>query len=246
MFPLRDLNPTRITPLLTIAVAGANIVVFFGWQPFGDVAEATAFVYERAAIACELLRGEPLTLREIVSGVCSEGATGPVAFPEKQLWLSVLVSLFLHGGIAHVLGNMWFLWIFGNNVEEAFGHLGYALLYLAGGVAATAVFVLMHPVSTVPLVGASGAVAAVLGAYFVLYPTHWILTLIVFYVVPVPAVVFLGVWFAGQFAVADVGVAWEAHVGGFVFGASMALVLRQPLLRRVQRLHGGSLAVRRR
>jgi membrane associated rhomboid family serine protease len=245
MFPLRDLNPTRVTPLLTIAVVAVNLVVFFGWQPFGDLPEEVTFLYERAAIACEIARGEPLGIPELASGRCLADAPGPAAFPEKQVALSVLVSMFLHGGLLHLLGNMWFLWIFGNNVEEAFGHLWYPVLYVSGGVAATLAYVAMNPGSTVPLVGASGAIAAVLGSYFVLYPGHWILTLVFLYVIPVPALLFLGLWFLGQFAIADPRVAWEAHAAGFLFGAAATIVLRGPLLDRVRRLHGRGRAVSR-
>ena len=145
--------------------------------------------------------------------------------------------MFLHGGLFHVLSNMWFLFIFGNNVEEAFGPLSYLLLYLVAGILATIGFALSNPESAVPLVGASGAVAGVLGAYAVLFPRHQILTLFGFFFVPVSALFFLGFWFFGQFFVGDVSVAWEAHVVGFVAGALIAAVLRRPLLRRVKALH---------
>ena len=115
MFPIRDLNPTRVTPLVTLAVIAANMLVFLLWQPQGDGGEE--FLYRRAAIACELTTGEPLTNTEIISGECSEVSDGRVIFPEKQVMLSGIVSMFLHGGLLHLLGNMWFLWIFGNNVD---------------------------------------------------------------------------------------------------------------------------------
>ena len=107
--------------------------------------------------------------------------------------------MFLHGSVAHVLFNMWFLWIFGNNVEEAFGHLRYLFFYVAGGVAATAAFVALNPNSTAPLVGASGAIAAMLGAYAVLFPRHKVLSLLGWFILPVPAALFLGIWFVVQF-----------------------------------------------
>jgi membrane associated rhomboid family serine protease len=241
VFPIRDLNPTRITPVLTLLVIVANVVVFFLFQPMTP-REGVTFSLQHAAIACELTTGEPLTSAEFLSGRCETASRGAPIFPEKRLALSVLVSLFLHGGLLHLLGNMWFLWVFGNNVEEAFGHVGYALLYLVGGVAATLAFVVAHPAATDPLVGASGAIAAVLGAYLVLYPGHLVLSVVFITLIPVPAALFLGIWFLGQFAVADPGVAWEAHVGGFVVGVLVALVLRQLLLARVRRLHGPAYA----
>src|SRR5690606_29238973 len=149
------------------------------------------FAYEYAAISCEVTTGEPLSVDEITSGRCVDGPEAPL-FPGKNVWLSVLVSMFLHAGVFHVLGNMWFLWVFGNNVEEAFGRVGYLLLYLVTGLVATAGFVLGNPDTTVPLVGASGAIAGVLGAYLVLFPAHRVLSWFLFLIVPVPAVIFLG------------------------------------------------------
>jgi membrane associated rhomboid family serine protease len=141
--------------------------------------------------------------------------------------------MFLHGDLAHLLFNMWSLWIFGNNVEEAFGHLRYLLLYLVGGVVATFAFVVMNPDSTVPLVGASGAIAAALGAYAVLFPGHRVLTLLGWILIPLPAIIFLAFWFFAQFGLGGTNTAWEAHVGGFLFGLVLALLFRRSLLRRV-------------
>ena len=230
MLPIRDVNPTRIRPLVTWAIIALNAYVFFVVQP-QDIDAATEFAYERAAIACELTTGEPLTLDEINSERCRDDDGAPF-FPAKNVWLSGLVSMFLHGGIAHILFNMWSLWIFGNNVEEAFGHLGYLAFYTAAGVAATVGFVVVNPDLTVPLIGASGAIAGVMGAYLVLFPRHLVLSIIIFRVVAIPAVVFLGFWFFSQFFFGSEGVAWEAHVAGFVFGALVALPFRDRLLGR--------------
>jgi membrane associated rhomboid family serine protease len=230
LLPIRDVNPTRIRPLVTWAVIAVNAFVFFYIQP-QDAEEATEFAYERAAIACELTTGEPLSLEEITSDRCLDGAEAPF-FRGKNVWFSGLVSMFLHGSIAHILFNMWSLWIFGNNVEEAFGHLGYLLFYVAAGIAATVGFVAVNPDLTVPLIGASGAIAGVMGAYLVLFPKHLVLSLILFRVVAIPAVVFLGFWFFSQFLFEVEGVAWEAHVAGFVFGAIVALPFREKLLTR--------------
>jgi membrane associated rhomboid family serine protease len=132
---------------------------------------------------------------------------------------------------------MWFLWIFGNNVEEAYGNLGYLAIYVASGLVATAAFVVANPDAVDPLVGASGAIAGILGAYLVLFPTHKVLSLFFVFFVPIPAVLFLGLWFASQFGIQDSSVAWEAHVGGFLFGVLLTLPLRSFLLRRVDALH---------
>ena len=244
MLPLRDVNPTRIRPLVTLAVIAVNVLVFFVLQPSAEEPGASGlpgisfesaadeFAYENAAIACELTTGAPLDATEIVEGRCAERALGPTVFPDKSIWLSVGISMFLHGGLAHILFNMWSLWIFGNNVEEAYGHAGFVLFYLASGIAATAGFVVVNPDLTVPLVGASGAIAGVMGAYLVLFPRHLVLTIIFFFITAIPAVVFLGFWFLSQFAIAgqESGIAWEAHVVGFVFGALVTLPFRSRLL----------------
>ncbi|MGH8915242.1 MAG: rhomboid family intramembrane serine protease [Acidimicrobiia bacterium] len=236
MLPIRDLNPTRVTPVVTLILIAANVLVFFLIQGRGTTEDQEAFVYERAAIACEITTGAPLGVDEILADRCLPGAQAPI-FPDKNVFVALLTSMFLHGGTAHVLFNMWFLWIFGNNVEDAFGHIGYLLLYLLGGLAATAAFILMNPESTVPLVGASGAIAVAMGSYAVLFPGHKVLSFVGWFLLPVPAILFLVIWFVAQFAVGEGGVAWEAHVGGFVFGAVVTLLLRSRLLRRVGALH---------
>ncbi|MEX1037968.1 MAG: rhomboid family intramembrane serine protease [Acidimicrobiia bacterium] len=232
MLPIRDANPTRITPWVTVLLIAACVYTFFAFQSQSSPAEGVEFLYQRAAISCEILSGEPLTLREINQDVCESGGDTAV-FPDKQPLLSILTSMFLHGNLAHLLFNMWSLWIFGNNVEEAFGHFRYILLYVVGGVVATFAFVLVNADSTIPLVGASGAIAAALGAYAVLFPAHRILTLVGWFLIPLPAALFLGFWFFAQFGLGGTNTAWEAHVGGFVFGLVVALVFRRSLLRRV-------------
>jgi membrane associated rhomboid family serine protease len=229
---LRDLNPTRITPVVTLILVVVNLVVFFLIQGRGTPDEQQALVYERAAISCEVTTGSPLSLEEIASGVCLAGSQDPV-FPDKNVLLALVTSMFLHGSIGHVLFNMWFLWIFGNNVEEAYGHFGYLLVYLLGGLVATGAYVVMNPEATVPLVGASGAIAVAMGAYAVLFPGHRVLSFVGWFLIPVPAALFLAFWFVAQFGLGGTGVAWEAHAGGFVFGAVVSLLFRSRLMRRV-------------
>jgi membrane associated rhomboid family serine protease len=238
VFPIRDLNPTRLFPIVTLALIAANVAVFLLWQPASGTENEVRFLYENAAIACEVTTNQPLSAFEIQSGRCVEGSNDDVIFPDKQVRASVLVSMFLHGGPLHLLGNMWFLWLFGNNVEEAYGRLRYLATYIAAGIAATLAFVLLRPHETTPLVGASGAIAGVLGAYLVLFPNRWVISLVFITLLPVPAALFLGLWFVLQFAVPEAGVAWEAHVAGFIFGAALTALFRAPLLGRVRRLHG--------
>ena len=233
MLPIRDINPTRVRPFVTWALIAACVVVYFGVQPSGGTSEEAEFLYERAAVACEITTGEPLEYAEYAGDVCRDSRGDPM-FPEKNVWLAAGVSMFLHGGFLHLLFNMWSLWIFGNNVEEAFGGIGYLALYAAAGLAATVGFALLNADSTVPLIGASGAIAGIMGAYVVLFPRHLVLTLVVFWVVAIPAMFFLGLWFLGQFFMgADSGVAWQAHVAGFLFGMLVTLPFRRRLLSRI-------------
>jgi membrane associated rhomboid family serine protease len=229
VFPIRDLNPTRITPVLTLLVIVANVVVFFLFQPMTP-REGVTFSLQHAAIACELTTGEPLTSAEFLSGRCETASRGAPIFPEKRLALSVLVSLFLHGGLLHLLGNMWFLWVFGNNVEDELGRVRFLLFYVACGIAAALAQTLLSAAAgdvLVPMVGASGAIAGVLAAYMVFFPHARVLTaipiLIVIRLVYLPAGFFIGAWFVLQLLQALLGgtgsgVAFFAHVGGFVFG----------------------------
>jgi membrane associated rhomboid family serine protease len=239
LLPIRDINPTAIRPLINWGLILLCTAIYFLVQP-QEIDDGNRFVYRHAAIACEITTGVPLDLDEIRSGVCREGSDGTMVFPEKSIWQSILNSIFLHGSIAHLLFNMWSLWIFGNNIEEAFGHVGYLIFFVATGIAATIGFVMINPTLTIPLVGASGAIAGVMGAYVVLFPTHRVLTLIFFRIVAIRAVWFLGIWFFSQFLMAseESNIAWEAHVAGFLAGAIIALPFREALLART--LEGAS------
>ena len=173
--------------------------------------------------------------------------------PAAFSWVTVLTSMFLHGGIMHVAGNMLYLWIFGDNVEDRMGHGRFLVFYLLCGTAAALAQTITQPDSVVPMVGASGAIAGVMGAYFVLYPKSRIVTLVplffIFQVVEVPAILFLGIWFLMQFvnglgSIVTVaagqsagGIAFWAHVAGFVAGISGVVVFRRPERQRVEWWH---------
>jgi membrane associated rhomboid family serine protease len=235
LLPIRDVNPTRARPIVTWFLIAACAVVFFLVQPPGGSAREARFLYRQAAIPCELTSGRPLSMMEVNQGSCGSWPSQVPVFPDKNVWLAVGVSMFLHAGIAHLVFNMWSLWIFGNNVEEAFGVAGFVIFYAAAGVISAAGFALLNPHLAVPLVGASGAIAGVMGAYLVLFPRHLVLTLVIFRVVALPSILFLGIWLASQFLLVDQasGVAWEAHVVGFAFGALIALMFRRRLLANV-------------
>jgi membrane associated rhomboid family serine protease len=244
VIPLKDDNPTNSPAVVTLLIIAACVVVYFLIQPAGqgtvqrqsvDVAtKETLFDLRHAAIACEIVHDRPLTVDEIRATyiqhdttACGVGApSSPPGVPGKAVLLAVLYSMFLHGSVLHIGGNMLFLWIFGNNVEDRFGKVPYLVFYLIAGLVATATQVLSQPSSTVPLVGASGAIAGVMGAYLVLFPNAPIFT----YIFPIfffriRAFILLIFWFLSQFFVNPAsGVAWVAHVGGFTFGILVGLI----------------------
>ena len=257
--PLRDDLVPRRFPWVTLALFAINVVVFLFVQPSAFQnppndytsaearrgAVATEYAMRWGAVACELRTGELVAERP-------EGCADDVGEPlprDKSIYLALLTCMFLHGSTAHLAGNMLFLWVFGNNVEDRLGPVRYLALYLLGGVAATLGYVAVNVHAAVPLIGASGAIAAVMGAYLVLFPRGRILTAIAtaaFQVVYVPAAVVLVLFFVTQFLTPDNEVAWEAHVAGMVAGFLAALVLsRLPAVRRRAELDQVDLALRR-
>jgi membrane associated rhomboid family serine protease len=242
VLPLRDINPTLRTPVMTLLLITACLAAWIFWQkePQRDPTQDLIFNLEYAAIPCELVQGRPLTEGEVlVSFGSSVGDTQSCNFedgggtpwdPGKEIWLAVISSMFFHGGLLHIGGNMLYLWIFGNNIEDHLGPIRYLLFYLAGGLAATATHVALQPDSTVPLVGASGAIAAVMGAYLVWFPNAPVRTVVLLglpILTTIRARWLLWIWFAMQFFTSpDAGVATGAHVGGFVFGLAVGALVR--------------------
>ncbi|PTX56802.1 membrane associated rhomboid family serine protease [Litoreibacter ponti] len=211
MFPIRDHNPSERTPYVTYALIALNVVIFLSYWPLFNDERALAAFYDTWGM-------RPI---EIVNGIET---------------YTLLTSMFLHGGIMHLAGNMLFLYIFGDNLEEEMGHLGFLLFYLLGGLGADLGQVLANPSSGVPVVGASGAIAAVMGGYLLLFPKAkvdiLIIIVIIFKIFPVPAWVMLGVWFALQLfngvsnlGMTGGGVAYWAHAGGFIVGFALCLPL---------------------
>ncbi len=215
MIPLRDDNPTRSRPVLTVLLITANVLVFIYQLSLGQRQEQ-ALVFQFGAIPAVIVGARSLPEQL--------AAIPPV--------LSLFTSMFLHGGFMHIIGNMLYLWIFGNNIEDAMGRARFLIFYLTCGVLAALAHILSNPSSVIPTIGASGAISGVLGAYLLLYPHARVLTLIPlgFFtrLIYLPAGLVLGFWFVLQLISGSLGspegggIAWFAHIGGFVAG--MALV----------------------
>jgi membrane associated rhomboid family serine protease len=222
MIPIRDTIRSRTTPVITIALIAVNAFVFFQELKLGPdldrVVEFFGFIPARFVSWVDL-GGSPF---------------------DPWRFLPLVTSMFLHGGWAHIAGNMLYLWVFGDNVEDSFGHLRFLVFYLICGVIAALTLTLFSPSSTVPTVGASGAIAGVLGAYFVMFPRSRIVTLVPLFFIPwfvqIPALVYLGFWFLMQLLNGGLelsaraglagGVAWWAHAGGFVAGIVLSVPFR--------------------
>ncbi len=255
MFPLRDNIPTDRLPIVTILLIVINVFVYFGLQgggithgprdkqviEYGAIPYAVTHPGKDCGTSAQLTDGTPLGTNGQV--VCegqrvklSDGRDGTVDETPNSAtsaWLTLVTSMFLHGGLLHLAGNMLFLWIFGANVEDAMSRWRYVLFYLLGGLAAIGLQIAIDAGSTVPTVGASGAIAAVLGGYILLYPRARVVTIVfvilLFTLIELPAWLLLGLWFFEQAIVGAAqvanptgggsgGVAYFAHIGGFVFG----------------------------
>lgn len=233
MFPYKDDNPTLATPVVTIFLIGVNVAVWILVQGMGTDPALTRSVCELGLIPGEFL-GRVLPGTELPLSPTSTCVLGV----ERHLY-TPLTSMFLHGGWLHLIGNMWFLWLFGNNVEDSMGRARYLAFYLLCGLAAAATQTFMNPSSIVPMVGASGAIGGVMGAYVILYPrvrVHMLVFLFIFITrIVVPAYLMLGYWFllqllGGSAAGAEGGVAFWAHVGGFLAGAVLISLFKDPEL----------------
>jgi membrane associated rhomboid family serine protease len=225
VFPLKDNIPTLRFPVVTVTLIAVNVIAYFFWQQGGfslgspDGEHYLCNLVDHAVIPFEVTHpGEQV------------GAEGCPA-PTSPTWLTLFTAMFMHGGLLHLGGNMLFLWIFGNNVEDSMGPVKFLVFYLLSGLAASALQIAIEPDATVPTIGASGAIAGVLGGYILLFPRARVITLIfiIFFVtiVELPALWILGFWFVQQvlFGYFDLGsqggeggVAYFAHIGGFVFG----------------------------
>jgi membrane associated rhomboid family serine protease len=248
MFPLKDNIPTQSTPYVTIALIAINVLAYFLWQrgglSFGSPSDPH---YLQNLIDYGVIPYEVTHPSDHCVIVGQAIGCGRVGGSQPPTWITPFTAMFMHGGLLHLGGNMLFLWIFGNNVEDAMGRVRYLVFYLIGGLAATALQTIVGPSSVVPNLGASGAIAAVLAGYLVLFPRARVVTFvfIVFFftVLELPAIIFLGIWIGEQLLFGYLGltqpsgggggVAYFAHIGGFAFGfAAVKLFASEPRRRR--------------
>jgi membrane associated rhomboid family serine protease len=221
MFPLRDTIPSRTFPFVTISIIIFNFLIFFYELSLGSA--LNEFFKSYGIIPAEFLNINIKNPFQIVS-----------------LTLPLFSSTFLHGGWMHIIGNMWYLWIFGDNIEDRTGHFRFLIFYILCGMLAGITHILMNSHSSIPTVGASGAIAGVMGAYFLLFPRAKILTLVFLFIfiqiIEIPAVFFLGFWILFQFISGSMsvgltensaGVAWWAHIGGFLIGLVLVMFFKK-------------------
>ena len=211
MIPLKDNLPTRTFPIITLGLIFVNIIIFV-WQHVMLQASAGAVLYTYFG----------LVPKEFIASVVSRHDLLPYNV------MTVFTSMFIHGGFLHIIGNMLYLWIFGNNIEDRLGHGGFFIFYFASGICAALFQLFYDPASEIPMIGASGAISGILGAYLVCYPHARVKTLLIIIVfikiVDIPAVLLLTAWFFMQFLYANIdGIAWYAHIGGFIFGLLFAV-----------------------
>jgi membrane associated rhomboid family serine protease len=225
LIPIKDDIKTRRFPILTVAIIAINIAMFFGFQG----ASITGQVDDQKTVNYAVIPYEVAHPGQHCQIAGNEIVCGKGIKDDAPTWATIFLAMFMHGGLLHIAGNMLFLWIFGNNIEDSMNPFAFVLFYLAGGVVATLSQVALDPNSPIPTLGASGAIAAVLGAYALLYPRARVATLviIVFFVtlLRLPALVVLGLWFLFQLLDLSAqpsggggGVAYLAHIGGFIFG----------------------------
>jgi membrane associated rhomboid family serine protease len=203
VIPLRDNVPTRTLPIIAVSLIFVNVLIFL-WQRLVLPGNESELVYKYYGFVPH----------ELTISLTTQWTLIPYNI------MTMFTSMFLHGGFLHLAGNMLYLWIFGNNIEDAFGHTRFIFFYILSGLVAVVFQLSYDPSSGTPMIGASGAISGVLGAYLVLYPYARIKTLVFFFIVELPAILLLTIWFFMQviYSTSMNGVAWYAHIGGFIFG----------------------------
>lgn len=233
MIPLYDKNPTRKVPVVSLSLIIINFAVFI-YMLFLKGTQLDIFIYRFSAVPWEIVHGKQLSLAAFQQLLGYQIAS----VPSKSVYLGLLTSLFVHDGWLHIGGNMIFLWVFGNNVEDVMGKLPFVVFYFVCGFFATLAYIAIYSNSIAPLIGASGAISGVLGAYLLLYPRAWVWTWVIFFIFPIPAFLVIGLWIVLQIVQGllpstggATGVAWFAHIGGVAIGLIITGIF-WPILKR--------------
>ena len=224
MIPISDANPSNNSPVITRIIIFICIFIYLFIQP-NDNSSLNAFYYQYAAIPCELMRFSPITEAQYYFANCLQD-NSPIIFKNKSVMASIFISPLLHSSFLHILGNLWSLWIFGDNVEDKFGKIRIIYFIIFSSVISILGHVILNPISTVPIVGISGVVAAVMGAYYYLFPNARILVLVPFgFIFPttIKARTFMIFWIFSQLLLTlqNTNISWEAHLVGFVIGYAL-------------------------
>ncbi len=221
MIPISDINPARNVPVVSRIFIILSSLTFLFLQPKNNI-DLLNYFYKYAAIPCELINNLPISANQFYNNNCSL-EPDIVIFPDKNILLSIIVSLFLHANFLHILGNLWSFWIFGNNVEDKLGKIRFILFLIVSGVISIVGHSLLNFGNLNPIVGASGIVSALMGAYLYLFPNAKLLVLVpfgVFFPTTIKAKYFMIFWLISQFIIAiqSNNISWEAHISGFLFG----------------------------
>tara|TARA_E500000331_G_C17229769_1_gene702079 strand:- start:682 stop:1410 length:729 start_codon:yes stop_codon:yes gene_type:complete len=221
VIPISDINPARNTPVISRIFMFATVGVFLLIQPKNQI-ELFNFFYQYSAIPCELVNFSPISESQFYNNDCFNNQSSSI-FPEKNLLLSVISANFFHANFIHILGNLWSFWIFGNNVEDKLGKFRFIIFLIFIGIMSVSVHTYLNQDSLIPIVGASGIVSGLMGAYVFMFPNARLLVLVPFgflFPTTIKAKFFMVFWFLSQIliSISDQNISWEAHVGGFVFG----------------------------
>ncbi|MDA2969753.1 MAG: rhomboid family intramembrane serine protease [Actinomycetota bacterium] len=221
MIPISDINPAKNKPIITRIFIATCILTYIFLQP-KEPYELFNFFYRLSAIPCELFNNTPLTENQYLLNDCFANKTTPI-FLEKNILLSIIYANFFHANFLHILGNLWSFWIFGNNIEDKLGKIKFIIFILLVGLTSILFHSILNYSSLIPIVGASGIVSGLMGAYVKLFPNARLLVLVPFgFIFPttIKAKFFMIVWFISQFYIAInvQGISWEAHISGFIFG----------------------------
>ena len=221
VIPISDINPARNTPVISRIFMFATVGVFLLIQPKNQL-ELFNFFYQYSAIPCELVNFSPISESQFYNNDCFNNQSSSI-FPEKNLLLSVISANFFHANFIHILGNLWSFWIFGNNVEDKLGKFRFIIFLIFIGIMSVSVHTYLNQDSLIPIVGASGIVSGLMGAYVFMFPNARLLVLVPFgflFPTTIKAKFFMVFWFLSQIliSISDQNISWEAHVGGFVFG----------------------------